>query len=126
MIYIVIALTIFLSSCSEKTAGDEAPAEKELSLVWSYPYSDESVSLSLVSGTPTIIDNDRILIFPDGNLTMIDTETGNEKWQYSLPDKSPIISNKIIYDEQSIYIKHHSLSQGVILDIEGGTEKKTL
>ena len=123
MIYIAIAFTILFGSCIEKTAGEEPPVEKELSLLWSYSYSNESISLSLVSGAPTIMDNDRVLIFPDGNLTMLEIETGKENWKYPLSDGSPIVSNKITYDGQSIYVKHDKLSQGVILNKTNGTER---
>jgi outer membrane protein assembly factor BamB len=123
MIYIAIAFTILFGSCIEKTAGEEPPVEQELALLWSYSYSNESVSLSLVSGAPTIIDNDKVLIFPDGNLTMLEIETGKENWKYPLPDGSPIVSNKITYDGQSIYVKHDKLSQGVILNKTNGTER---
>lgn len=118
----IIGLALF-SSCVEKTTGDNPPTEQELALLWNYTYSNESVSLSLVSGAPTVIGNDKVLIFPDGNLTMLNSETGEEDWKYPLPDGSPIISNKITYDDQSIYVKHYKRSQGVILNKMNGTER---
>lgn len=124
MLYKILLLSLLLSSCIDKTTKEE-PSENELLLLWNYIYTDETVSLSLVSGEPVILDAERVVIFPDKNLTMLNTETGDEEWKYLLPEGSPIVSDKIIHDENAIYLKHDKLTTGVILNKFNGNEVVT-
>jgi outer membrane protein assembly factor BamB len=120
MNYVIVLIIIFFTSCVGKTDGRESENEYELKLLWFYPYTNESISLSIISGSPTLMNKNSVVIFTDGNLTSLNIESSEENWKYKLPESSPIVSNTIIHDRQAIFIKHDKLNSGVIINKSNG------
>lgn len=73
---------LFLSciNCIDNPA-DGKKEKSELKLAWEFEYIDESISVSIVSTTPTVIDNSHLLTYIDGSITSINTENGNFQWR---------------------------------------------
>lgn len=112
-------LAFLFGNCNQTPI--EETKEKELTLLWSVEYLDESVSLSSVSNSPTVINDTMVLLAVDEAITSIDVYSGEINWRYKLPEGSPIVTTKLMHENGIVYLKHDRLNRATALNIENGT-----
>ena len=75
-----ILFILYIGTCEKKPS--EPIIGKELELLWSFEYIDESISISSISNSPTIYDPNTVFLSIDQSITSINSLTGLQNWRY--------------------------------------------
>jgi outer membrane protein assembly factor BamB len=113
-ITVVVVLVLMLISCG----NDPDPSFEQ---IWEYEYTKDAESLSLVNTNPTLLE-DKLLIAPDHQLTLLDTKTGNIIWQFEIPDDPFISTEEFLISSSTLYQKDDQNHRVYAIDLGQGKQ----
>lgn len=116
----VLIVFVSLGNCSQTPVKPDE--ERHLELLWEHQYEKESASISTVANSPTLIDENGLLLAIDYGITKINTRTGSAEWRYDLPEGSRFGNRKVLFDNSAVYIKHNMNNSSNSFDLETGKE----
>jgi outer membrane protein assembly factor BamB len=112
-ITVVVVLVLMLISCG----NDPDPS---FELIWEYEYTKDAESLSLVNTNPTLLD-DKLLIAPDHQLTMLDTKTGTRSWSLEFDNSAYISTEEFLIDGNTLFLKEVVNDRVYAVDLKKGS-----
>jgi outer membrane protein assembly factor BamB len=118
-LFILIVL-VSLGNCSQTPVKPDE--EQHLELIWEHQYVKESASISIVANSPTLIDENGLLLAIDYGITKINNHTGVAEWRYDLPEGSRFGNRKVLFDNSAVYVKHNMNNSSSSIDLETGDE----
>jgi outer membrane protein assembly factor BamB len=112
-ITVVVVLVLVLISCG----NDPDPS---FELIWEYEYTKDAESLSLVNTNPTLLE-DKLLIAPDHQLTLLDTKTGTRSWSLEFDNSAYISTEEFLIDGNTLFLKEVVNDRVYAVDLKKGS-----
>ncbi len=113
IVRIQVLLIAILVSCNQKNT-------EPFSNIWSFQYEQSAEALS-IAALPPMVTDDGILLAPDKQVTLLDSQKGTKQWSFAYPSGQWIGNNSFLSDNNNLFLSEHRGNDLFSISIKNGS-----